>query len=94
MLNLKNCAVNFISKTMLKEKRQSKYSWDYESDNMLIQQISVHGPRQWQLIAEKLKPSNAKQCRERWRNQLNPFRRRGRWATEERLVLFILKNFC
>ena len=72
------------------QKRNSKNSWNDMTDAMLLQQISKYGPQSWEKIATNIEHRSGKQCRERWKNQLNPFLKKGVWSAEELWVLFIL----
>jgi myb proto-oncogene protein len=51
-----------------KEKR----AWSTEENARLHELVEEYGPGNWGEIALKLESRNAKQCRERWHNQLNP----------------------
>jgi hypothetical protein len=49
-----------------------KGAWTAEEDSQLLQLVQVHGPQDWNLIAEHIPGRIGKQCRERWHNSLNP----------------------
>ena len=38
---------------------------------------------QWRLVSEMIPSRNTKQCRERWKNFLNPLIKRSQWSQEE-----------
>ena len=48
--------------------------------------VSEHGTRAWSMIAAQLPTRTGKQCRERWRNHLNPALRKGSWGADEQRV--------
>jgi hypothetical protein len=72
--------------------------WSQAEDNMLHDMITLHGQK-WGGIAKLLNAEmhnripvrNAKTCKERWNNYLNPFLNREPWTEAEDLVL--LKGF-
>lgn len=68
-----------------------KRSWDSESDQLLIEQISRIGPRQWHIIAKNVPGREGKQCRERWVNNLSPLLRETAWSCEEIWIIYIMR---
>lgn len=54
---------------------------------MLHNLVQELGPGNWGEIALRLKSRNAKQCRERWHNQLNPDVVKAPWLQEEDRVI-------
>jgi len=75
-----------------RKKRQRihapKQPWADEEDQSLCRLVEVHGASKWAIIAGKLPGRVAKQCRERWRNHLQPNIRKAPWsAEEERIIL-------
>jgi hypothetical protein len=67
-----------------KEKR----AWSTEENGRLGKLVEEYGPGNWGEIAAKLASRNAKQCRERWHNQLNPTVVKAAWLTnEDRVIL-------
>ena len=63
--------------------QQQRVSWTPEEDRMLLDLIRQHGPRNWSQIAEGLEGRVGKQCRERWRNHLDPSIRRDPFTSKE-----------
>lgn len=53
-----------------------KGPWSMEEDALLVQ-LYYRGFRNWGEVAEKVEGRNAKQCRERWNNHLNPDLNKG-----------------
>lgn len=45
--------------------------------------VTQHGTKNWSLIGSHLSHRSGKQCRERYKNQLDPSIRRGPWTQEE-----------
>ena len=71
-----------------KRKRLTR-KWSPEEDMMLARLVTIHGQRDWGLIARNMpgKFRKGKQCRERWRNQLDPNIKREPWTPEEEATL-------
>ena len=66
-----------------KEKR----AWSTEENKLLHELVEEYGPGNWGEIALKLESRNAKQCRERWHNQLNPTVVKAPWLKDEDRVI-------
>jgi hypothetical protein len=62
-------------------------AWSSEENTRLGELVIEYGPGNWREIAAKLESRNAKQCRERWHNQLNPSVVGGDWSDEDRVIL-------
>ena len=56
----------------LSNPNKVKRSWSKEENAHLNELVDKFGPGNWGEIALRLESRNAKQCRERWHNQLNP----------------------
>lgn len=71
--------------------------WNTERDNALVQLVRQLGTKKWAIIVERMKAmfpgfnQNPKQCRERWRNHLDPGINKDPWTPEEELI-FIDKH--
>ena len=56
----------------------NKSLWSDEEDALLAQLVTIHGTKQWKVIANELNRKTedgnrtGKQCRERWLNYVNP----------------------
>ncbi|KDO22087.1 hypothetical protein SPRG_12073 [Saprolegnia parasitica CBS 223.65] len=73
---------------LLQTRGANKRVWDAREDRLLAALVHQHGPSKWALLASHLVHRNAKQCRERWHNQLDPTIRHTEWTgAEDRLVL-------
>ncbi|XP_072961861.1 uncharacterized protein [Typha angustifolia] len=57
--------------------------WRPAEDAKLKELVSLHGPQNWNLIAEKLEGRSGKSCRLRWFNQLDPRINRRAFSEEE-----------
>ena len=77
---------------MLEGSKATKKVWDVESDRILVENIAVIGPRQWDRISRVVQSRSGKQCRERWNNQLNPLVNKKAWRSEEVWILFLLQR--
>ena len=66
-----------------KEKR----AWSVTENTRLGELVIEYGPGNWGEIAAKLESRNAKQCRERWHNQLNPSVVKAAWLDDEDRVI-------
>ncbi len=64
-----------------------KRSWSKEENARLHELIAEYGPGNWGEISLRLESRNAKQCRERWHNQLNPVVVKAPWLEEEDRVI-------
>jgi hypothetical protein len=60
-----------------------KGSWTREEDEAIVQFVQVHGTKEWTKLASLLPGRIGKQCRERWRNHLDPDVSRAGWTEEE-----------
>ncbi|KAK8947486.1 Transcription factor MYB44 [Platanthera guangdongensis] len=57
--------------------------WRPAEDSRLKELVTVYGPQNWNLIAEKLEGRSGKSCRLRWFNQLDPRINRSAFTEEE-----------
>lgn len=64
-------------------QENSRRPWTSEEDNLIIKLVAQHGTKNWSLIGTKLRNRSGKQCRERYKNQLDPVIHRGPWTDEE-----------
>lgn len=77
---------------MSAKQQQQRVSWTPEEDRLLLELIRTHGPRNWSQIAEGLEGRVGKQCRERWRNHLDPGIRRDPFTPKEDELILKLVN--
>ncbi|KAK8686792.1 hypothetical protein V6N13_125809 [Hibiscus sabdariffa] len=70
-----------------KKKERHIVTWTPEEDDILREQISLHGTQNWAIIASKFKDKTTRQCRRRWYTYLNSDFKKGGWSPEEDLLL-------
>ena len=64
--------------------RLVKGSWTREEDETIVSYVRDHGDRDWAKLALILKGRTGKQCRERWKNHLDPnLTQAQEWTAEE-----------
>ncbi len=80
------------------KKTMSRTIWNKLEDSGLLEVIKSHESENWVAIASELCKrlpdchKSAKQCRERYRNYLNPGLVTRRWAKEEKSLLLVLHH--
>jgi hypothetical protein len=55
----------------LADPRFVKGSWTSHEDQMIIQHVTTHGTKYWADLARQIPGRTGKQCRERWKSQLD-----------------------
>jgi hypothetical protein len=60
-----------------------KGSWTQAEDQQIITFVHAFGTKNWTKLASLLPGRIGKQCRERWRNHLNPLNNNEVWSAEE-----------
>ncbi|KHG16275.1 Myb-related B [Gossypium arboreum] len=70
-----------------KKKERHIVTWTQEEDDILREQISLHGTQNWAIIASKFKDKTTRQCRRRWYTYLNSDFKKGGWSPEEDMLL-------
>jgi hypothetical protein len=60
-----------------------KGSWTREEDEIIINFVKANGTKKWQKLCDLLPGRIGKQCRERWRNHLDPAINHAPWTPEE-----------
>lgn len=78
------CAHRF-GKTLDPQIRRGR--WSREEDSLLQAAVSVHGQRDWWLVASYVSGRTDVQCRERYVNVLNEEVERGDWTEAEDAIL-------
>nr|GMC88145.1 transcriptional activator Myb [Ipomoea batatas]GME03993.1 transcriptional activator Myb [Ipomoea batatas] len=82
---------NGNSNEVPKPKERHIVSWSQEEDDILREQIRVHGTENWTIIASKFKDKTTRQCRRsclcRWFTYLNSDFKKGGWSPEEDVLL-------
>ena len=69
-----------------------KGSWTREEDQTIINFVRENGSKNWTQLAALLPGRIGKQCRERWRNHLDPNINHSMWTNEEDLQLIKLHD--
>ncbi|KAI3796036.1 hypothetical protein L1987_38697 [Smallanthus sonchifolius] len=70
-----------------KQKERHIVSWSQEEDDILRDQIGIHGTKNWAIVASKFKDKTTRQCRRRWYTYLNSDFKKGGWTQEEDILL-------
>ncbi|KAF5726805.1 MYB family protein [Tripterygium wilfordii] len=70
-----------------KKKERHIVTWTQQEDDILREQISLHGTENWTIIASKFKDKTTRQCRRRWYTYLNSDFKKGGWSPEEDMLL-------
>jgi myb proto-oncogene protein len=70
-----------------KKKERHIVTWTQQEDDILREQINLHGTDNWAIIASKFKDKTTRQCRRRWYTYLNSDFKKGGWSPEEDLLL-------
>ncbi|XP_020580946.1 transcription factor MYB124-like isoform X2 [Phalaenopsis equestris] len=69
------------------KKDRHMVSWTQEEDDLLRNQVAVHGCDNWTIIAAQFKNKTGRQCRRRWLTYLNTECKKGGWSQEEDMLL-------
>jgi hypothetical protein len=64
-----------------------KGSWTRKEDEIIINFVSQYGTKKWTKLAAILPGRIGKQCRERWKNHLDPANTKTAWTKEEDMQL-------
>jgi hypothetical protein len=64
-----------------------KGSWTRQEDETILDYVAQFGTKNWAKLAEMLTGRIGKQCRERWRNHLDPDNNHAPWTPEEDQML-------
>ncbi|XP_010917008.1 transcription factor MYB124 isoform X2 [Elaeis guineensis] len=62
-------------------------SWTPEEDDLLREQVALHGIVNWTKIASQFRDKSGRQCRRRWNSYLNSDCKKGGWSPEEDKLL-------
>lgn len=82
---------NQIVQAKRKTKIVHKYKFTKEEDEKLCLLVNHFGENNWSLISKNMKNRNARQCRERWKNYINPKLSKNEWTEED--DQFLIKKF-
>ncbi|KAH0793122.1 Myb-like DNA-binding domain containing protein [Histomonas meleagridis] len=64
-----------------------KIKFTEAEDDKLSKLVSIFGCKDWIMISKLMETRNPRQCRERWKNYLNPELRKDPWTPEEDKLL-------
>lgn len=64
--------------------------WTSSEDAILLKWVKENGPTKWSMCGKFVGGRNAKQCRERWMNSLDPNIKKTKWDIEEDYKIFNL----
>ncbi|KAL7132888.1 hypothetical protein ABFS83_12G105000 [Erythranthe nasuta] len=78
---------DLINGEVPKQKERHIVSWSQEEDDILREQIRVHGTENWAIIASNFRDKTTRQCRRRWFTYLNSDFKKGGWSPEEDMLL-------
>lgn len=70
------------------KKRAAFRKWTADEDAILRDWVATRGPKLWSLCARLFPDRSPTQCRERWKNSLDPSIKKGDWSEREDLALF------
>jgi hypothetical protein len=73
----------FVVEKSSKKNQNKRNRFTEDDDKQLIQLINQYGILNWNIIADKMISKNARQCKERWDNYMNPNINNGEWTFEE-----------
>ncbi|EKX52612.1 hypothetical protein GUITHDRAFT_101772 [Guillardia theta CCMP2712] len=76
----------------LDSNADNRRPWSQEEDDLIVQLVKEHGLRKWAIVASQLKGRSGKQCRERYKNQLDPSIRKDPWTDEEDKMICIAQS--
>ncbi|KAK1362102.1 Transcription factor MYB88 [Heracleum sosnowskyi] len=73
--------------TLQKKTTRPIVSWSPQEDDILREQIRIHGTDNWAIIASNFTDKTTRQCRRRWFTYLNSDFKKGGWSPEEDILL-------
>eukprot|EP00299_Pterocystis_sp_00344_P011038 c5090_g1_i1.p1 GENE.c5090_g1_i1~~c5090_g1_i1.p1 ORF type:complete len:290 (+),score=49.93 c5090_g1_i1:69-938(+) len=76
--------------TAVPKHSTSKSTWSAEEDTLLFEIVQSHGAKNWPQIAQFLPGRSGKQCRERFKNHLDPTLKKEPFSPEEDMKIIRL----
>jgi hypothetical protein len=74
--------------------RRAKVKFTPDEDAALLKRVLELGTKDWTAVASKMGSRNARQCRERFKNYLNPDLRKEAWSSaEDQLLEKLFKEY-
>ena len=65
------------------ESTKTRDKFSAEEDYKLRHIVALVGTKNWKLVALHMQTKNVRQCRDRWKNYLNPALNNGLWTQDE-----------
>ena len=72
-------------------KKTRNFKFAKDEDEKLCLLVKRFGENSWSTVAKNMKNRNPRQCRERWKNYLNPMLKKNDWTEED--DLFLLRKY-
>ena len=84
------------SKNKIKNLRPGsiKGPWSEEENKLLIEWVRKNGHKRWKKCEKIIPGRTSKQCREHWKNCLNPDLIKGFWSSEEDFLIMYFYEKC
>lgn len=70
-------------------KYARKQPWTQREDVTLAELVKTHGVKRWSIISSIITNRSAKQCRERWKHQLDPNINTASWTHDDEWMLYL-----
>ena len=85
---------NFLENKFYISQGINKGPWTQKENKILVEYVKNFGAKKWNQCAEFIKNRTGKQCREHWKNCLNPEIKKGDWGYDEDLFIMIFYQKC
>ena len=85
---------NFLENKFYISQEINKGPWTQKENKILVEYVKNFGAKKWNQCAEFIKNRTGKQCREHWKNCLNPEIKKGDWGYDEDLFIMIFYQKC
>lgn len=66
--------------------------WTKDEDEKLLELINLYGKDNWNFLSKQMGSRNARQCKERFQNYLDPDIKCGRWTPEEDQLILLKRH--
>mmetsp|Transcript_6482 Transcript_6482/g.15099 ORF Transcript_6482/g.15099 Transcript_6482/m.15099 type:complete len:515 (-) Transcript_6482:2041-3585(-) len=76
----------------MEDPADNRRPWSQEEDVLIVKLVGEHGLRKWAIVAAQLNGRSGKQCRERYKNQLDPSIRKDPWTEDEDRTICIAQS--
>lgn len=96
--NVDSFAIDYMPSTFTNQdlatsshsEARTKRHFTSEEDSLLKELVRTHGMNQWHNISSHMTNRTARQCRDRWKNYLDPNLNKAPWTQEEDHLLMKL----